>query len=320
MRGLSLRRIGGAFSPDDLPEPSAGPNEVLVDVAFAAVNPLDIWVSQGSIGAAATNIPWVPGTEATGYVSSVPVLVRGGGIGVSRPGLARQRASVPAETVLELPRGLDLALAAALGTAGTTAWNAVHTKAQVQPGDRVVVLGASGGVGSVAVQLARTAGAEVWGHTGSPAKASSIRHAHHVLCAPDGPSLQSLLREVRPTVVLDALGSQYTAAAVEGLEPGGRLVVYGTSSGEQAEMNIRSVYRKGLTIAGYTNLNEPLVRQHAVLSALFQSLLDGTLEVPHEIVPLEQAGTAHTRLLERSVTGRLVIDCRASATQETPEA
>lgn len=320
MRGLCLQRLNGPFAPAELPEPVAGPQEVLVEVAFAAVNPLDIWVSQGSIGAAAANLPWVPGTEATGYVASKPVLVRGGGLGVTRPGLARERAAVQAETVLYLPEGLDLALAAALGTAGTTAWNAVHTKAQVERGDRVVVLGASGGVGSVAVQLARTAGAEVWGHTGSQAKVSSIRHAHHVLYAPDGPALQDQLREIRPTVVLDALGSEYTSAAIEGLEPGGRLVVYGTSSGERADVNIRTVYRKGLTIHGYTNLNEPLARQHAVLSALFESLMDGTLEVPHEIIPLEQAGSAHSRLLERSVAGRLVIDCHPAVHSDAPEA
>lgn len=310
MRALCLREIGGAFSVADLDSPEPGSGEVLLEVAFASVNPLDIWVSQGNIGSAASNLPWVPGTEATGWVDGRPVLARGNGLGVTRPGLARQLAAVPEATVLALPEGLDLALAAALGTAGTTAWNAVHTKAGVGEGDRVVVLGGSGGVGTVAIQLARAAGATVWAQTGSAAKAASITHADHVVVAPTPHDLGVALASIKPTVVLDALGGDFTVAAIESLELGGRLVTYGTSFAEEATINMRTVYRKGLTISGYTNIVEPVERQQAVLTRLFESLLDGSLEVPFEVVPLEQAGSAHQRLLGRTVTGKLVIDCR----------
>jgi len=311
MRALCLQKLGGDFSVADLDAPTPGPDEVLLRVAFASVNPLDIWVAQGNIGAAGSTLPWVPGTEATGWVDGQAVLVRGNGLGVTRLGLARQQAAVPAVTVLPLPAGLDLALAAALGTAGTTAWNAVHTKAGVGPGDRVVVLGASGGVGTVAVQLARAAGATVWGQTGSAAKASSITRADHVVVAAGPDELRAALAGIKPTVVLDALGGDFTVAAIEGLELGGRLVTYGTSFAEEARLNMRTVYRKGLTISGYTNIVEPVERQQEVLSQLFESLLDGSLQVPFEVVPLEQAASAHERLLGRTVMGKLVIDCRA---------
>lgn len=311
MRALCLWELGGDFSVAELDGPVPASDEVLLDVAFASVNPLDIWVSQGNIGSAASNLPWVPGTEATGWVDGRAVLVRGNGIGVTRPGLAREQAVVPSATVLPLPDGLDPALAAALGTAGTTAWNAVHTKAAVGPGDRVVVLGGSGGVGTVATQLARAAGATVWAQTGSTAKAASITHADHVLVAATAGELGAALGDIKPTVVLDALGGDFTVASIEGLEIGGRLVTYGTSFAEEAGINMRTVYRKGLTISGYTNIVEPVERQQAVLSRLFESLLDGSLQVPFEVVPLEQAGSAHQRLLARTVTGKLVIDCRS---------
>ena len=74
VRSLLLRQIGAPFEVGDLPEPTAAPDEVLVDIAFASVNPLDIWVSQGNIGNAGSNLPWVPGTEATGYLDGRPVL------------------------------------------------------------------------------------------------------------------------------------------------------------------------------------------------------------------------------------------------------
>jgi NADPH:quinone reductase-like Zn-dependent oxidoreductase len=86
--------------------------------------------------------------------------------------------------------------------------------------------------------------------------------------------------------------------------------VYGTSAAELATLNVRTLYRKGLTIFGYANIVEPIARQHGVLRELFPLLRSGALVVPHEIIPLSDAATAHQRLLERSVRGKLVIDCR----------
>ena len=310
MRALLLDRISGPFRVGECPTPVPAAGEFVLQVAFASVNPLDIWVSQGDVGAAASHLPWIPGTEATGFVDGRPVLVRGDGLGVSRPGLAAEFAVAPSATALPVPEDLDLALVAALGTAGVTAWNAVHTKAQVGAGDRVVVFGASGGVGTVACQLARAAGATVWGQTGSAAKATTVLGAHRVIVAATPEELQAALADVKPTVVLDALGGGYTVAAIESLAQGGRLAVYGTSAEEHATFNVRTVYRKGLTIYGYANIVEPVARQQAVLTQLFDALRDGSLVVPHEIVALSDSAGAHQRLLDRSVPGKLVIDCR----------
>ena len=170
MRAARLHSIGGTLQLDELADPQPGPGEALVDIAYASVNPLDVWITQGSIGAAGTNLPWTPGTEASGHVDGRPVLVRGGGLGVVRPGTYCDKIAVPHEWLLDVSDELDLAQVAAMPVAGITAWMCLHGRAQLSALDRILILGASGGVGAVAVQLATSVGATVWGQTGSPGK------------------------------------------------------------------------------------------------------------------------------------------------------
>src|SRR3954470_5828383 len=87
MRAARLHSIGGTLQLDEVPEPQPAEGEHVGDIAYASVNPLDVWVTQGARGAAAANLPWIPGTEATGYSDGRAVLVRGGGLGVVRQGL-----------------------------------------------------------------------------------------------------------------------------------------------------------------------------------------------------------------------------------------
>jgi NADPH2:quinone reductase len=313
VRAVRLHELGGRLQVDEIDEPVPADGEVLVDLAFASVNPLDVWITRGGVGAAASNLPWIPGTEATGRIGERAVLVRGAGLGVLRPGLSRERAAVPADAVIDVPAGIDLAAAAALPVAGITAWQAVHAKAHVQADDRVLVLGASGGVGSLAVQLAKETGATVWGQTGREAKAAGIEASgadRAVVASASG--LAAAVGELEPTVVLDALGGDFTDAAVEAIAVGGRLVVYGTSSDEVVTLNLRRLYRKGATLLGYSGLVETAAQQRAVLVELFARLADGRLHVPiADVLPLAQAAAAHERIVEQRVEGKLVLDCGA---------
>jgi NADPH2:quinone reductase len=309
VRALLLNDIGGSLSVGELAEPVPADGDVIVEMAYAAVNPLDVWVSRGTPGNAAANLPWVPGIEGTGHLDGKPVLVRGAGFGVIRPGLTRERVAAPAAAVHEVADGLDLPQLAGIGVAGVTAWQAVHTKANVGPEDRVLVLGASGGVGSVALQMATACGATVWGQTTNKAKAGHISAAHVVVA--DDTELVAALDGFEPTVVLDPLGGGYTKAAVEALAPRGRLVVYGTSADEQVAFNLRTFYRKGLVLSGYSGLIETPADNQATMTNLIASLADGTLHVPVEVVPLREAANVHERILARDVEGKLVVDLRA---------
>lgn len=309
MRAAVLREIGGGLELAELPDPVPAPGEVLVEVTHASVNPLDIWISQGAPGAAASLLPWIPGTEGAGTLDGQPVLVRGGGLGMTRHGLFATKVAAPAVAVVTLPPGTDPAAAAGLGVAGLTAWNCVHTVGACATDDRVLVLGASGGVGSLAVQLAASAGATVWGQTTSAAKASSVEAmgASHVVVT-DAVGLAASTAALAPTLVIDGLGGSFTRAAVESLQPGGRLVLFGVSAGDEISMSGRGLYRKGLSLLGYTGLLEPADRQAALLSKLLDLVRAGHLRVPVELVPLAEADSTFRRILSRDVHGKLVLD------------
>jgi NADPH:quinone reductase len=313
MRAARLHALNGTLQLDtDVPDPVAGPGEVVVDLAFASVNPLDIWVSRGAPGVAATNLPWIPGTEASGYLDGKPVLVRGGGLGVGRQGLYAEKVAVPMSCVTPIPEGVDLAQAAALGVAGITAWHAVHSKAEITGSDRVLVLGASGGVGAMAVQLAAATGATVCGQTGSGSKSAGIlRNGADSAIVCNADTLAEALAGFVPTVVLDALGGPYTDAAIAAMENEGRLVTYGTSADEMVTINMRTLYRKGITVKGYTGLRETSADQAVILGRLFASVAEGSLRVPiDETLPLSSAADAFARILAKEVEGKLVLNCR----------
>lgn len=298
---------------DEVPDPQPGPGELLVDLAFASVNPLDVWITQGSVGAAAANLPWTPGSEATGHVDGRPVLVRGGGLGVARPGLFCSRVAVQEAWLLPIGDELDLAQVAAMPVAGITAWQSLHKRAHVQADDRVLVLGASGGVGAMAVQIAKAAGATVWGQTGSAAKVDGItaNGADNVIVtAADG--LEAAAQGFEPTVILEALGGPYTDAAVGAIAARGRLVVYGTSNDERVNINLRRLYRKAVNLLGYSGLVETADEQRECLSSLLSMMAAGTLHVPiGDVLPLAGAAEAMARILSRGVEGKIVLDCQA---------
>ena len=313
MRAARLHSIGGTLQIDEVPDPQPGPGELLVDIAYASVNPLDVWITQGSVGTAAANLPWTPGTEATGHVDGRAVLIRGGGLGVIRPGVYCTQIAVPEAWLLPVADGLDLAQVAAMPVAGITAWQALHGRAHVEADDRVLVLGASGGVGALAIQLAKAAGATAWGQTGSPGKVDGITASgadNVVVTGADG--LEAAVTAYQPTVILDALGGPFTDAAIGAIANKGRLVVYGTSNSEQVSINLRRLYRKGVNLLGYAGLVDTAEEQRTALNTLLSMMAAGTLRVPvGDLLPLSDAAAAHARILDRGVEGKIVLDCRA---------
>ncbi|MHB1583221.1 MAG: quinone oxidoreductase family protein [Acidimicrobiales bacterium] len=294
----------------DLAQPSDG--EVVVTLAYGGVNPVDRY---GALGRVAPDgpLPRTLGSEASGRVDGRPVLVRGHRLGTARDGLWAEKAVVPAAAVTALPERVSLEAAAAMGVAGVTAWRTVTEKAQVGPDDRVLVLGAGGGVGSIAVSVARSLGATVWGQTGSAEKVDWIRQRGAVeVVVADAASLAELARPLRPTVVLDPLGDGFFGAAVELLEPRGRLVLYGTSADPTGEVPLQLLYRKGLTVYGYGGLIEPddVLAEH--LEVALQALADGLLEVVVDrLLPLAEVNRAFDLLVDREVRGKVLLDLGA---------
>jgi NADPH:quinone reductase len=312
MRAARLHSIGGTLQLDELPDPQPGPGEKLVDIAYASVNPLDVWITQGSPGAAAANLPWTPGTEASGHVDGRPVLVRGGGLGVVRQGTYSSKIAVPADWLLDVSDELDLGQVAAMPVAGITAWMCLHGHAQIGALDRVLILGASGGVGAVAVQLAKAVGATVWGQSSSPDKVDGITANgadNVVVTGADG--LEAAAADYEPTVILDSLGGPFTDAAVASIANKGRLVVFGTSNDQQVSINLRRLYRKGVSLLGYSGLTDTAEDQRSAMATLLAMMTAGSLHIPiGDVLPLADAAEAHARILERRVEGKLLLDCQ----------
>jgi NADPH2:quinone reductase len=310
-RAARLHAHGKPLVVEEVEVAAPADHEVVVEMAYGGVNPVDRYVAEGRMAPDAP-LPRTLGLEGAGRVDGRPVLVQGRGLGAQRDGTWAERIVAPRGALTDIPAGVDLAEAAAMGVAGTTAWRTATDLGRVTAGDRVLVLGASGGVGSILVSLCRSLGARVWGQTGNPSKAGFVTGlgAEEVVTAA-APELAAAVEPLAPTVVFDALGDGFTAAAIEALGPFGRLVSFGVSAGPMAEVNMQSVYRKGLTIYGYGGLIEPEERAAAGKAAALAALADGRLRVVvAEVLPLGRVNDALAALVDRTVAGKIVLDLR----------
>jgi len=301
-RAARLRAHGEPLVVEDVELGEPGPGEVVVDMAYGGVNPVDRYVALGRVGPDVL-LPRTIGSEGAGTVDGRPVVVRGQGIWSTN-------VIVRGDALIEVPEGVPLDVAASIGVAGVTAWRTVHELAAVIPEDRVLVLGASGGVGSMIVSIAHRLGATVWGQTGSAAKAAFVaeRGADQVIVA-DAEALGSELDDFSPTVVLDPLGGSYTGAVIAAMAPRGRLVLYGTSADTTGQVPLQALYRKSLRVMGYGGLMESGEAIAAGIRAALEAVRDGRLEVVIDSrVQLENVNTAFDRLVDRSVCGKVVLD------------
>jgi NADPH:quinone reductase len=293
----------------ELPKPRDG--EVLVELTYAGVNPVDRYNALGKV-AVDGPVPRTLGGEASGHVDGVPVVVSGEGLGAARDGVFAEAIVVPASMVIEIPDGVPLREAAAMGIAGLTAWQVVEI-GEVGAGDRVLVLGGSGGVGLPAISYAVSKGAEVWGQTSTDSKSAAITEmgASRAVVAGDAAGLAEAVRDFKPTVVLDSLGGDFTASALTVMAQRGRLVLFGASSGPTATIDLLSLYRNRRRILTYGGLIATLdERRHGLAHAL-EAVAEGRLRLPIGAeLDLEGANDALDLIADRSVTGKVILKLR----------
>ncbi len=309
VRAARLSRHGEPLVIEEVQLPAPSSDEVRVQLEFGGVNPIDFYVAQGRVNPDGP-LPRTLGAEAAGVADGRAVVVAGEGLGAARDGVWAQAAVVPRHAVIPLPDGVPTKDAAAMGIAGLTAFNVVRELAKVTDEDRVLVLGASGGVGSMIVSLAHAAGATVWGQTGSEAKVAAIVEQgadRTIVAGPD--ELGALLSEYEPTVVFDPLGGGFVAPVVATTAPRGRIVSFGTSSGAEVSFNMQQLYRKMISLLGYGGMQLRRDERRAGLEAALRALADGSIRVRIDtVLPLSDVNEAFERLQARRVNGKLLLD------------
>jgi NADPH2:quinone reductase len=310
VRAVRQHAYDAPVTVEDVPEPEAGEGEVRVRITRAAVNPLDVWIWAGSV-AAAGPLPRVPGCEGVGETDDGRrVAFRGTGLGLVRDGTWAEAATVPTSALAAIPDAVSDADAAAIGIPGVTAHDCLD-RAEVGAGSTVLILGASGGVSILALQLARARGARVIAQTSSPNRVGVIsRYADDVVVAA-ADALEVEVRTVAPDgvdAILDPLAGDFSAPAARLLAPGGTLVLYGASAGSDFAFGPQELYRKNARIIGYSGLPVAPDITAATMTRLFDEIGSGALQpVIADELPLERAQEAIDRIRTNRAGGKLLL-------------
>ncbi|MHB1537418.1 MAG: quinone oxidoreductase family protein [Solirubrobacteraceae bacterium] len=314
MRAIQIRSFGGpeALELVELSQPVPGQEEVLIAVTRAGVNFADIHAAANTYVRKAT-LPLVPGAEVAGVRTDTGERV----VALTGSGGYAEYALAPARLAFPIPDGLDDATALATLIAGLTAWHLHATAGRLAAGESVVVHSAAGGVGSLAVQLARRfdAGRVIATASSESKRALALELGADVALSgePDGLTQRLLdANEGEPVdVVLDMAGGPVFDASYEALAHFGRIVVCGIASRQPNRIPTGSLLKHSRTIAGFylfhclerrRLLQEPLRALFAMAAAgELRVLLGGTY-------PLGEAGSAHREMAERRSAGKLLLD------------
>jgi NADPH:quinone reductase len=289
----------------DVPEPSPGPGQVLVRMEAASIN-------RGEIRSARRQRPGsVIGWDVAGTVAALGEGVREFDVGQrvvgvnEKGGAFAELAVLPTEWTVPLPDAADTVLASTLPVAGITAVGILRL-GRVHAGDRVLITGAAGGVGLLAVQLAREAGATVTGQAASEERARAVREAGaQALVHPgDGSDVDGEF-----DVVVDSIGGPMLAPLLRATAPRGRVVVYGNSADAESSFRVEDFYSKGVVISGFRIFTSvPPDQAVRDLANLVDQVTAGKLTVQVQATaPLADALGLVRDLYDRKVTGKVVI-------------
>lgn len=307
----------------DVPDPVPGAGEVLVDIHYGAVNFPDVLICSNDYQVSVP-VPFVPGSEFAGVVAQV-----GDGVtqwspgdrvsGSTFVGAFAERIVMNALGLRPVPDGADLREAAGLGVAHLTAHHCLRTVADVQPGESVLVLGAGGGVGLAAVELATILGGRVVAAArGADKLAVCTGYGAVATIDYSTEDLKNRAKELTgggADVVIDPVGGPYSEEALRATRFGSRFVVVGFASGEIPRIPLNLVLLKGTIVRGMEirtlgeNLPDEVARDRREIEELFAA---GRIH-PHvsAVHPLGDTAVALRSMLERRATGKVLIDARA---------
>ena len=318
MKAIRVREFGGPerLVLEDVPDLRPAAGQVLVHIRAAGVNPVETYIRTGTY-AIKPALPYTPGADGAGVILKVGEGVKRWTAGErvytagSVSGTYAEQALCAESQVHRLPAKVTFAQGAALGVPYATAWRALFQKAHVQPGETVLVHGASGGVGTAAVQLARAAGAVVIGTAGSDEGRSHVvaQGAHYVLDHHAGDFCDQLIKLTASRgvdVILEMLANQNLGKDLPLLARGGRVVVIGSRG--PVEINPRDAMGRDATILSMVlfNAGEPdMARIHAALVAALES--GAARPAVGQECPLADAPRAPEAIMKSGARGKIVL-------------
>jgi NADPH2:quinone reductase len=304
----------------DVPPPVAGTGEVLVDVAAASVNYPDVLLVRNEYQASIAP-PFTPGSDFAGTIRALGPGVDGWAIGQPVCGTVfvgafAEQVAASTAMLMRVPDGVGFREAAAFPVTYATAYDALRMTADVRAGETVLVLGAAGGVGSAAIEIAKALGARVIAAASSAEKcAACTRLGADAVVDYGTESLKDRAKALSGggvDVVIDPVGGPYAEAALRAMAVGGRFVVVGFASKEIPRIPLNLVLLKGVEIRAYDAAKawqrdaDGTRRRRAELLALLGA---GRIRpLVSEVVPLERAGAALRRVFDRKAIGKVVIE------------
>jgi putative PIG3 family NAD(P)H quinone oxidoreductase len=323
MRAVICSEPGGVdvLKVGEVPDPTAGPGELLLDVRASAVNRADLLQRQG-------HYPPPPGAsdvlglECSGVVAELGEGVQGWQVGdevcaLLAGGGYAERAAVPAGQVLPLPDGIDVVTAAALPEVACTVWSNVFMVAGLQRDESLLVHGGAGGIGTLAIQLAKALGARVFTTAGTPEKLQRCRElgADVAISYRDEDFVDVVRRETDGRgvdVILDNMGAKYLDRNLDALATNGRLAIIGMQGGVKGELDIAKLLRKRGAVTATSLRARPVEEKAAIVASVLEHVWPLVAEghvrpVVHAHVPLDDAREAHRLVEDGEQTGKVLL-------------
>lgn len=339
MKALVLEEFGGPLVPTQVPVPEAGPGEVLVKVKAVAPDQFDLTIRDGKFPTA--EVPIVLGHEIAGIVEAAGEAVQGyspgdrvtstlyltcgrcrqcrsgreticedfqGYLGIHTPGGYAEYTTVPAVNLVKLPDSIGFSSGSILANAIGTPFHALTKRAKVQPGERIIITGAGGGVGLHAVQLARLMGARVMAVDIGEAKLNAARdQGAEMAVDPNEADFADLALKwtdgLGVEIVLELVGTATMPTSIRAMGKGARMVIVGSHTGTDFSVRPQAVIANEWEILGSRNV----MKQE--LALVVDLVAAGRLDpVVTEIHPLEAAEQVHERLRQGQVVGRAVLE------------
>ncbi len=339
MKAVRLHEFGGpdVLRYEDVPEPTLRKDEVLVRVKACAMNHLDLWCRKGLPG---VKLPHILGSDIAGDVAAVGEYVTGlragqrvllaphvfcnhcvqcasgkqnfcpeySVIGYLNDGGNREYMAIPQVNVIPIPNELTYDQAAAIPLVFLTAWHMLVGRAQIQPGQTVLVLGAGSGVGSAAIQIAKLFNAHVIATAGSAAKLEKARELgaddlinHYEQKISD--EVKKITARQGVDIVVEHVGAATWEESMKSLKPGGAIVTCGATTGAEAKFDIRFLFARQLSFLG--SYMGTMGELHEVLKHVFSGRLKPVIDTTF---PLREARAAHERMEKSEMFGKIVLN------------